>query len=106
MRRVIFLAAVEADLLAVLEHVADVTSNVAIAEFFVGELRDKCRKLASLGVTLGRPRPELGMDIRSFPFKNYVIFFRYAADRFEVITILHGHRDIEAAFADPPKPAS
>ena len=49
---------------------------------------------------MGRPRPELRSDIRSFPFKGYVIFFRYHAGRFEVISILDGHRDVEGSFGD------
>jgi toxin ParE1/3/4 len=31
---------------------------------------------------------------------GYVIFFRYEADRFEVLNILEGHRDIDAHFVD------
>jgi plasmid stabilization system protein ParE len=37
-------------------------------------------------------------DIRSFPFKGYLIFFRYAGDTFEVVNIIEGHRDVEALF--------
>ena len=43
---------------------------------------------------MGRPRPELGHEIRSYPFGNYLIFFRYAENRFEVIRIIERHRDI------------
>ncbi len=50
--------------------------------------------------TLGRARPELGADLRSFPFRGHVIFFRYAGDTLEVVNVLEGHRDIEAAFKD------
>ena len=32
--------------------------------------------------------------------KGYVIFFRYADERFEVVDLLEGHRDIEAFFGD------
>ena len=52
---------------------------------------------------MGRPRPELRADIRSFPFRGYMIFFRYHAGRFEVVNILEGHRDIEAFFGDQDK---
>ena len=50
--------------------------------------------------TLGRARPELGPDLRSVSHKGYVIFFRYADERFEVVDMLEGHRDIEAFFGD------
>jgi plasmid stabilization system protein ParE len=50
--------------------------------------------------TLGRQRPELGGELRSFAFKGYVIFFRSTAGRFEVINVIEGHRDIGALFRD------
>jgi toxin ParE1/3/4 len=58
------------------------------------------KKLAGLPGVMGRARPELRTDIRSFPHKGYVIFFRYTGDFFEVINVLEGHRDIEAFFSD------
>jgi toxin ParE1/3/4 len=50
------------------------------------------------------PRPELRTDIRSFPYGNYVIFFRYIEDRFEVVSILERHLDIDSNYGgfDPP----
>jgi toxin ParE1/3/4 len=62
-------------------------------------LRAKCRKLASLRAKLGIARPELHVDIRSFPFRGYVIFFRYRDELFEVVNILEGHRDFDSFFA-------
>ena len=38
--------------------------------------------------------------MRSFAFKGYVIFFRYEDDRFEVVNVLEGHRDVIAHFRD------
>ncbi len=38
--------------------------------------------------------------MRSAVYGNYVIFFRYAGTRFEVVNILHGRRDIDAILAD------
>jgi plasmid stabilization system protein ParE len=58
------------------------------------------RELAALPGTLGRARPELRPDIRSFAFGSYVIFFRYGGDRFEVVNIIEGHRDIVAYYED------
>jgi len=66
----------------------------------VDGLREQCRKLASLPGTLGRARPELRSDMRSFPYKGYVIFFRYAGDRFEVVNVLEGHRDTISYFRE------
>jgi toxin ParE1/3/4 len=53
----------------------------------------------------GRARPELRPDIRSIPFKNYLIFFRYLPsgtdrDIFEVVNVIESHRDLVAYFHD------
>jgi plasmid stabilization system protein ParE len=42
---------------------------------------------------LGRPRPDVGPAIRSFPFRGYLIFFRYSGENFEVLKIVEEHRD-------------
>ena len=52
---------------------------------------------------LGRARPELRPDIRSFAFGSYVIFFRYKGQVFEVVNVLEGHRDIEEHFKHDDK---
>jgi toxin ParE1/3/4 len=97
-RRATFLASVRADLVSIMTYVAEASGNVALGEAFARRLRDHCHKLAALQGTVGRPRPELRADIRSFPYRGYVIFFRYVGDRFEVVNILEGHRDIDAVF--------
>ena len=92
MRRAIFLAAARDDLLHILEYIAEESGSVETAVSFVQALRAQCNKLASFPTVMGRARP----DIRSFPFKGYAIFFRYSEERFEVVNILEGHRDIDA----------
>ncbi|MCL4691760.1 MAG: type II toxin-antitoxin system RelE/ParE family toxin [Candidatus Hydrogenedentes bacterium] len=49
---------------------------------------------------LGRTCDELAHGILRFPMGNYVIFYRLASQRIEIIRILHSARDIEAAFRD------
>lgn len=98
MRRALFLTSVQDDLLRVLTYIAQTSGSLSVAQRFVRELRDYCHKLASLPGTLGRARPELRPDLRSAPYKGYVVFFRYVDDRFEVVNILEGHRDIIAYF--------
>jgi toxin ParE1/3/4 len=53
----------------------------------------------------GRARPDLRADIRSTPFKGYVIFFRYLPSErereiLEIVNVLEGHRDLVGYFAD------
>jgi toxin ParE1/3/4 len=95
-RRARFLASVRADFLAILTYTGESTGSIAVGETFVAKLRAKCDALAALQATVGRPRPELGADIRSFPYGNYVIFFRYVEGRFEVVRILERHLDIDS----------
>ena len=100
MPRLRWLPAAQADLLAILEFIAIRSGSAEVGLRFTGELRQKCRALAASPGTMGRPRPELRPDIRSVAYKGYVIFFRYEVDAFEVVNIVHGHRDIEAMFGD------
>jgi plasmid stabilization system protein ParE len=97
-RRAVFLASVEADLLEIYTWLAETSDSLSVADHFVQRLRMQCHHLAGLPGLMGRARPELGEDLRSFPFGAYVIFFRYNNERFEVIDILHGSRDIDALF--------
>ena len=104
MRRATFLASVRADFLAILTYIATESGSVSVGEGFVRQLRAQCHKLAGINGVIGRARPELRADIRSSPYKNYVIFFRYVGDRFEVVNILEGHRDIESYFSERGEP--
>jgi plasmid stabilization system protein ParE len=95
LRRLRYLPAAQRDLVGILTFIAQQSGSLTLAQDFVTRLRRQCRHLAQLPGTLGRARPELRPDIRSFPFGNYVIFFRYLDDTFEVVNVLEGHRDIE-----------
>ncbi len=99
MPRLRLLRSVQADLVDILEYITRESGSIVIGRRFVGDLRRKCRVLAGLPGTIGRARPELRSDIRSFAYKGYVILFRYKDDFFEVVNIIEGHRDIEALHA-------
>ncbi len=88
------------DLAAIEERVEQASGSGEAAESFVKLIVNKCNRLASFETRVGRPRPELLPDLRSFPFYSYVIFFRYAADSFYVVNILHSARDIVAYFSN------
>jgi toxin ParE1/3/4 len=99
-RQLVYLASARRDFTDILEYITRESGHLSVGRGFVDVLREQCRKLASLPGTLGRSRPELRSDIRSFPFKGYVIFFRYVEETFEVVNVLEGHRDIDAYFRD------
>ena len=100
MRKLVYLVSAQDDLTSILDYITRESGNLAIGLGFVTALRRECAKLASLPGTLGRHRPELRPDIRSFTFKGYVIFFRYEGEFLEIVNVLEGHRDIVAYYGD------
>ena len=48
---------------------------------------------------MGRARPELAPEVRSFAVARYVIFYAPSADCITVVRVLHGARDV-ATLAD------
>jgi len=36
--------------------------------------------------------------LRSFPVGQYVIFYRVAVDAVEIVTVIHGARDLDSLF--------
>ena len=74
-------------------------SGPIAAEAFASAIEEKCRSLAAMPGQMGRERPELQPTLRSYAFKNHVIFFRYTADAFEVVDIVHGRRDFDDYFS-------
>ena len=70
------------------------------ADRFVKRLRDMARMLAGAPV-IGRERPEIGNDLRSFVVDRYVLFYRPlpGAVGIELVRVLHGARDVDAIFS-------
>jgi len=95
-RKLVYLAAAQRDFADILDFITRESGSLAVGRAFTDLLRGQCRKLAALPGTLGRPRPELRADLRSFPFRGYVIFFRYDGDVFEVVNVFEGHRDLSS----------
>jgi len=63
---------------------------------FIAELRSQCARIAASPKAF-RTRPELGDNIRSCAYGNYVIFFQ-DKPTICIVRVLHGSRDIEAQF--------
>jgi toxin ParE1/3/4 len=96
--RLLYSIKAKRDVLDIMTFIARESGSQKTARAFIDVLRRKCSDLAALPGQMGRPRSELGSDIRSFAFRGYVIFFRYRDDVFEVIRIYEGHRDFESHF--------
>jgi plasmid stabilization system protein ParE len=67
-------------LAAIGDYIEAVSGSRRVAGRFVRELNQHCRHIGELPGTLGRARPELRPDIRTAPYKNYMIFFRYVGE--------------------------
>lgn len=67
------------------------------ANNFLLEVKKKCETVAAFPES-GRVRHELLLNLRSFPFKNYIIFYLPLANGIEVLRILHSSRDIQQVF--------
>lgn len=98
MRRLVYLSSARQDFRDILRYITQESGDRAIARGFVDRLQRQCGKLAALPGALGRARPELRPDIRSFAYQGYVIFFRYQGETFEVVKVLEGHRDFPGVF--------
>lgn len=94
MRRLVYLTAARQDLGDILRYITLESGDISVAHAFVERLMGRCERLAALPGTLGTARPELRPDIRSTPFQNYVIFFRYGEALVEIVNVLESHRDV------------
>ncbi len=98
MRRLNYLDAAKRDFLQIQRYIVSESGSLKTAQSFVRRLQGRCEKLAKSLGTLGRARDELEPGLRSLADKSYVIFFRYDTDEVNIVTILHGMRDIDAHF--------
>jgi toxin ParE1/3/4 len=96
--RLVFTHAAQVNLIQIAEYIEGRSGSAPAAERFCNRLIAKCQRPARFRGLMGRPRPELLPDLRSVPFGNYLIFFHYVDDAFEVVNILEGHLDIDTHF--------
>ena len=71
--------------------------NPVAAHHFLNALEETCELLAGHPL-LGRPRPELGEGLRSFPIGNFLIFYTPSAQGIDVARIIYGGRDLPKVF--------
>jgi toxin ParE1/3/4 len=90
------------DLENILRYITLQSGSEETGTAFVLRLLDKCASLAAAEFKLGRLRPELGPELRSLPFGNYILFFRYSEGWLEIVNILEGHRDMDDYFTSEP----
>jgi toxin ParE1/3/4 len=98
MPRLVIAPEARRDLGAIRDYIA--RDNPEAARRVVTRLRDMALLLAG-APALGRRRPELGRDLRSFVADRYVLFYRPLAGGagIELVRVLHGARDLDALFS-------
>ncbi|MFL6236315.1 MAG: type II toxin-antitoxin system RelE/ParE family toxin [Thermoanaerobaculia bacterium] len=82
-----------ADLAAIRDYIARDSEHYAVQ--FIGKIIDAVEKLESFP-ELGRRVPESHKEegIREILFQSYRIIYRLRSERIQIITILHGARDL------------
>jgi len=85
------------DLAEIWDYIAE--DSTARADTFSALIDDKFHALARRP-GIGRARPELGKDIRSFVVGQYVVLYLPLPNGIDVIRVLHGARDIAEIFRD------
>lgn len=97
MLRIVFTPTARRDL-------SDIGAYIAVdhpinAERVLRGIRRHVQALAA-NPAMGRSRPEVGEEVRSFPSGTYMIFYRLRRDMLEVLAVVHGARDIRRALGD------
>ena len=100
MARYVISPLAEQDMGAIGDYIAQDNPHRAIT--FIAELRSQCAKIVSSPKAC-RNRPELGENIRSYAFGNYVIFFQNNLSELCIVRVLHGAMDINARFSEEKK---
>lgn len=92
MSRVVYSDIAKVDLREIWDHVSD--DSQFQADRLIERFRSKLEHLAKWN-TLGRPRPEMARNCRSYPFGKYCFFFRPIDNGIEVIRVIHSARDLD-----------
>ncbi len=72
--------------------------NPPAARRVVEKINTTCEATLADNPFIGRPRDALQPDLRSFPVRPYIIFYRTTEHTIDIIRVLHGARDIDAIF--------
>jgi toxin ParE1/3/4 len=82
----------EQDLIEIYHYIH--RDNPSAAEKLVREVDAKCELLAR-SPRIGRARPELMPDLRSFPYGAYLILYRIIEDGVEIVRVVHAARNLD-----------
>jgi toxin ParE1/3/4 len=96
MRRLHYLASARRDFAVIARWYVELGETEQASEKMLAALDAHCQRMAANPAELGRDRKDdLGLPVRSFAFKRYLILFRYGPGVLEVVRVVHGARDLE-----------
>lgn len=85
----------EEDLVGIWCYIAQ--DNSEAADSWIEQLGDTAWRLAE-NPGMGRLRPELLPNIRSFPVGDYILFYQEVENGIELVRVLSAYRDLEQLF--------
>jgi len=86
-----------ADLDAICDHFREINPSAGVR--LLDAIEKQFERLVMFPL-MGEHRPELGDEIRCFPVKRYVIFYRPLGTGIQVLRVLFGSRDIQRSMFD------
>lgn len=90
-RPVRFSALARRDIIENLDYLA--SRNPTVAQNLLSDLNRRCALLGTSPFA-SRPRDEMGAGVRSVVLSPYIIFLRVLPDRVQILSVIHGSRDI------------
>ncbi|PAQ03668.1 type II toxin-antitoxin system RelE/ParE family toxin [Mesorhizobium mediterraneum] len=87
--------AAENDLIEIWFGIA--TDSPLAADRFLDAIAARILQLASFPES-GPKRPDIGAEVRALTIGNYLVLYRLAKQRVEVVRFVHGARDVSALF--------
>ena len=87
--------AAENDLIDVWFAIA--TDSPLAADRFLDVVAERILQLATFPES-GPRRPDIGAEVRALTVANYLVLYRSADDRVEIVRIVHGARDVSTLF--------
>jgi toxin ParE1/3/4 len=92
-------SAVDEDLWAIGDYIAQRSGSVERALLFLDKIKKKCEAHARQP-HMGEARPDLGDDVRIFPVGNYVVIYQPLEDGILVLMVTRGARDLPRRFRE------
>ncbi|MBE9137770.1 type II toxin-antitoxin system RelE/ParE family toxin [Nodosilinea sp. LEGE 07088] len=86
------------DIEAIADYLAT-QSSLASAETFLTEVERVLQRIGQFP-NIGRQRDELYPNLRSFPHRQYLIFYRLLDNEIEVFRVVSGYQDLTALFEE------